>query len=294
MPDLFAGFDWTASVDTVLRLVAVVIAALLALLFVGLTVRAALNRLFQREVEEGEAKDVSALELRRRRDTLEGLLNRALRVIIVVIAFLMVLQVFSLDIGPAIAGLGIIGLAISLGSQNLVKDYVAGAFVLIENQYSKGDIVTIAGITGAVEDVSLRRTTLRDFDGTVHYVPNGLITTASNQTRRWARVNIDLPVAYGTDYEQVAALVDGIGRELAADENWSGRLLEPPSVLRVESLGDLGMVIKIVGRVPAGDQWLVAGELRRRISAAAVAAGLTLGWRTVTAVAIHGSSESRS
>ncbi len=106
-----------------------------------------------------------------------------------------------LDIGPAIAGLGIVGLALSLGAQHLVRDYVAGAFVLIENHYSKGDTVAIAGVSGTVEDVSLRRTTLRDSDGTVHYVPHGLIQTASNLSRSWAGISIDLPVPYEQDLE---------------------------------------------------------------------------------------------
>jgi small-conductance mechanosensitive channel len=273
------SLDWPAIGDTVLKLAGVVVATIVALAFAGVTVRAALSRLFQREVEEGTAQDVGAFELQRRRDTLEGLLNRSLRVIILVIGFLMVLQVLQLDIGPAIAGLGIIGLAIGLGSQSLVRDYVAGAFVLIENQYAKGDVVTIAGITGSVEDISLRRTALRDADGTVHYVPHGLIGTSSNLTRGWAAINLDLPVPYGTPLGQLTELIDGVGDELNRDEAWKRRILGQPAVLRVEGLTEQGMRIKIVGRATPGDQWAVTGELRRRIIDACAEAGLAIGWR---------------
>lgn len=274
-----------------LNLIVLIVATVLALRFVSVTVRAALGRLFDREAREGTAQDVSAVELQRRRDTLEGLVNRSLRVIILVIAFLMGLRILNLDIGPAIAGLGILGLALSLGAQNLVRDYVAGAFVLIENQYSKGDVVSIAGITGAVEDVSLRRTTLRDLDGTVHYVPHGLIETSSNLTRTWSSVNLDVPVPYGTPVDGIRRVIDEAGQAMTADPEWSDKILEAPRALRVDRLSDMGMMIKVVGRVAAAQQWAVAGELRRLIIDGCDRAGLTLGWRTVTAVAIHGGQD---
>ena len=168
--------------------------------------------------------------------------------IILVIAFLMVLQVLRLDIGPAIAGLGIVGLALSLGAQHLVRDYVAGAFVLIENQYAKGDTVTIAGVTGTVEDISLRRTTLRDIDGTLHYVPHGLIEVSSNLTRTWARVNLDLPVPYGVDVGRLAQIINEAGLSLADDAAWRGRVLEPPAFVRVDRFNQYGMLIKVWAR----------------------------------------------
>lgn len=256
----------------------IVVATLVALSFAQVTVRTALNRLFDREVTEGTAQDVGAVEVERRQATLEGLTYRALRVIILAIAFLMILQVLRLDIGPAIAGLGIIGLALGLGAQHLVRDYVAGAFVLIENQYAKGDVVSIAGVTGAVEDISLRRTTLRDIDGTLHYVPHGLIGTASNQTRTWARINLDVPVPYGIDLARVTQVINAAGLALADDPAWKGRIVETPRLLRIERLNEYGMVVKILGSVRAVDRWDAAGEMRRLVIEGAEKVGLKIGW----------------
>jgi moderate conductance mechanosensitive channel len=284
MRELQATFDELVRlglVDIGLKLLLILVATFLALRFARLTVDAALRRLFQREVEEGAAQDVSALELQRRLDTLDGLINRSLRVIILIIAFLMGLQVMRLDIGPAIAGLGLAGLALSLGTQHLVRDYVAGAFVLIENQYSKGDIVGIAGVTGTVEDISLRRTTLRDLDGTVHYVPHGLIQTSSNLTRTWAGINVDVPVPYEEDMERMTAAIDAAGRRLAEDSRWGGRIVEAPRVVRVENLAEQGIVLKVIGSVGAPHRFAATGELRRLIVEECEREGLTLGFRAV-------------
>jgi moderate conductance mechanosensitive channel len=265
----------------VAQLLLVVLATVIALRFAQVTVTAALSRLFHRETTEGTAQELSAGEVERRRATLDRLLYRTLRVIVLVIGFLMLLRVLNLDIGPAIAGLGIAGLAIGLGTQNLVRDYVAGAFVLIENQYSRGDVVTIAGVSGVVEDVSLRRTSLRDTDGTLHTVPHGLIDVTSNLTRSWANINIDVPVSYDEDLTRVSEAIDQAGREFAADPAWKASILEPPRVLRVEQLAEQGMLLKVVGSVAATQRFEAAGELRRRIVAEFDRQGLILGWRLV-------------
>jgi small-conductance mechanosensitive channel len=266
------------------QLLLVVLAAMIALRFAHVTVTVALRRLFYRETTVGTAQELSAGEVERRRATLDGLLYRTLRVIVLIIAFLMLLRVLNLDIGPAIAGLGIVGLAIGLGTQNLVRDYVAGAFVLIENQYSRGDVVAIAGVTGVVEDVSLRRTSLRDADGTLHTVPHGLIDVTSNLTRSWANINIDVPVSYDENLTRVSEAIDHAGREFAADSAWKASILEPPRVLRVERLAEQGILLKVVGSVAATQRFEAAGELRRRIVAEFDRRGLVLGWRPMPPV----------
>ncbi len=267
----------------VFELILVLVATVVALWFARITVNAALGRLFVREATEGTAQDVPQLEVERRRDTLEGLVYRGVRVIILIIAFLMALTVLRLDIGPAIAGLGIVGLALSLGAQHLVRDYVAGSFVLIENQYSKGDIVAIAGVTGVVEDVSLRRTTLRDFDGTVHYVPHGLIQTASNLTRTWAGINLDVPVPYEQDLDAVSAAIDAAAERLASDEELGKAVLERPRVVRVERLAEQGISVKVMGKATPANRFEAAGAMRRLIVAEAAARGVIIGWRSVPA-----------
>lgn len=266
----------------VLQILLVIVATLVALRFAHVVINAALDRLFAREAAEGTAQDVPRIEVERRRHTLEGLVYRAVRVMILIIAFLMTLQVMRLDIGPAIAGLGIVGLALSLGAQHLVRDYVAGAFVLIENQYSKGDVVEIAGVTGTVEDVSLRRTTLRDFDGTVHYVPHGLIQTASNLTRTWAGINLDVPVPYEQDLARVTAAVDAAAQRLADEPTWAGRILDAPRVVRVERLAEQGLVVKVFGKVTPQSRFAAAGELRRLIVEECARQGVVIGWRAVS------------
>lgn len=281
IPMWLQGLIEAGIVEAAAKLLLLVVATLLALRYAHVSVRAALGRLFDREAQEGTAQDVSAVELQRRRETLEGLVNRALRVMILIIAFLMALQVLRLDIGPAIAGLGIVGLALSLGAQHLVRDYVAGAFVLIENQYSKGDVVRIAGVTGAVEDISLRRTTLRDLDGTVHYVPHGLIQTSSNLTRSWAGLDLELPVPYDEDLQRVTDAIDDVGRRFAEDTTWRRRIVEPPRVVGVERLAEAGMVLKIRGAVAAPHRFAANAELRRLIAEAFEREKLILGWRPV-------------
>ncbi len=255
----------------------IVLVAFVTLRLARLFVHGLIKALMDREATEGTAQELSAVELKKRMDTLESLGTNVLRFFIVVIAGLMILQsVLQYDIGPAIAGLGIVGIAVGLGAQSLVKDYLAGALILVENQFGKGDVVRIAGVSGVVEDFSLRRTTLRDDDGTVHSVPHGQITVASNLTRVWARVNLAIQVVYGTDTGLAAEVADRVGRELAGDPAWKRRILEPPRLQRVDALGEFGITLKIQGTVRASEQWAVAGELRKRLLDAFHAAGIEI------------------
>jgi len=169
-----------------------------------------------------------------------------------------------------------VGIAVGFGAQTLIRDWLAGIFVVLENQYNQGDVVRIAGVSGVVEDFSLRRTMLRDLDGTVHTVPNGQITVASNLTRVWARVNIDIPVAYDTDLDLATQVINEVGAQLHADPDWAGRLLEAPTVVRVGHFGDTGVSLKVLGQVPAAEQWAVAGELRKRMLTAFADRGIKI------------------
>jgi small conductance mechanosensitive channel len=261
---------------TILQLLLILVVTVVALRLARVAVHGIVRALLDRETTEGTAQELSAIEVAKRRATLEGLGDALARTMIVAIAFLMALRAVQLDIGPAIAGLGLLGLALSLGAQNLVRDYIAGAFILVENQFARGDVVKIADVTGAVEDFSLRRTTLRDMDGTMHTVPNGLIGVASNLTRIWARINLDLTVALDTDLERATRAVDELGQAMAADPAWQKRILEPPRVDRIESVTGAGVTLKILGTVRAADRWAAAGELRRRILAAFAREGIAI------------------
>ncbi|HET7686676.1 MAG TPA: mechanosensitive ion channel family protein [Candidatus Limnocylindria bacterium] len=259
---------------TALQVGGIVLVGLVAYALLRTAARIGVRHLLERQPAAPDETVLPALELERRVTTIERLTVRVGATLVTIIALLMILAVFDIDIGPAVAGLGVVGIAVGLGAQTLVKDWLAGIFIVLENQYSAGDVVAIAGVEGTVEDFSLRRTTLRDLDGTVHSVPNGQIVVASNHTRVWARVNLDIGVAYDTDIERASVLIDRIGADLATDEEWRDRLIEPPTVIRINALGDSGVTLKVLGRVRAAEQWAVAGELRKRILAAFAREGI--------------------
>jgi len=260
----------------IVPLLLIVVAAYIALRLARLFVHGVVKTLLDREATEGTAQELSAVELKKRMDTLDALGANALQFFIVAIALLMILGQVGLDIGPAVAGLGIVGIAIGFGAQFLVRDYLNGSLILIENQFSRGDVVRLAGVEGTVEDFTLRRTTLRDLDGIVHTVPNGEIKVASNLTRVWSRINQDVTVALGTDIERAIALVDDVGRTMAADPLWRRRVLDAPRVDRIADLGESGVTMKILGTVRAADQWTAASDFRRRLLDAFRTAGIEI------------------
>jgi moderate conductance mechanosensitive channel len=172
------------SVETILRVALIAVAALVAYILLRKAVQVGVRGVMERRSAEAAAEGAAPppLELERRVNTVARLVVRIGAMIIVTIALLMALDEFGVEIGPAVAGLGVVGIAVGFGAQTLIRDWLAGVFVVLENQYSEGDHVRIAGVEGVVEAFSLRRTTLRDLDGTLHTVPNGQITVASNLT----------------------------------------------------------------------------------------------------------------
>ena len=254
----------------------ILVVAFVALRLARLAIHGIIKALMDREATEGTAQELSAIEVRKRMDTLDNLGGNVIGFLVFVIAALMILREFDLDIGPAVAGLGVVGIAVGFGAQSLVRDYLNGALILVENHFSKGDTVTIAGVSGTVEDFSLRRTTLRDLDGIVHTVPNGEIKVASNRTRTWARINQNVMVAFGTDIDKAIAVVDEVGREMASDPVWKPAILEVPRVERVESIDEMGITLKILGSVRAPEQWAAAGEFRKRLLAAFAEHGIEI------------------
>ncbi|HET9435310.1 MAG TPA: mechanosensitive ion channel family protein [Candidatus Limnocylindrales bacterium] len=279
MPD-FSTSPWSEIVAILredgLAVIVIVVVALLVMRFGRLAIHGVVQALLDREATEGTAQELSAIEVRKRIDTLDHLGGNVLRFFVVIIAGIMVLGRLGLDVGPAIAGLGVVGIAVGFGAQSLVRDYLNGALILVENQFSKGDVVTVAGVTGTVEDFSLRRTTLRDLDGIVHTVPNGEIKVASNRTRTWARINQNVLVAFGTDIDKAIDVVESVGRQMAEDPIWKRRILEPPRVERVESIDELGITLKILGSVRAAEQWAASGEFRKLLLAAFAEHGIEI------------------
>ena len=170
-------------VETTLSIAAIVLGAVVAQALLRIAFVTAVRHLLQLRPADDSAGSLSALEAERRVRTLQRLAVRVTGSAIALIALLMIFSEVGIDVGPAVAGLGVVGIAVGFGAQTLIRDWLAGIFVVLENQYSAGDVVRIAGVEGEVQDFSLRRTTLRDTDGTVHTVPNGQIIVASNLSR---------------------------------------------------------------------------------------------------------------
>ena len=224
-------------------------------------IRIAARRILK-SVDDG---DDSTLTLREKRgQTVAQLLRSVGRVVVVVVAILLTLNVF-VEITPLLAGAGILGLAISFGAQSLVKDVLSGFFILLENQFAVGDVIEAGGKSGVVERMTMRVVQLRDVEGILHFIPNGTITVVSNKTRGWSRAVVDVGVAYETDVDQAIQIIKSEGALFGQESSWKHRLDGPIEVLGVERLDDNGVILRTLIRTVPGSQWEAAREFRRRI-----------------------------
>jgi len=199
-------------------------------------------------------------------------------VLILIIAVFMILSELGINIGPLIAGFGIVGIAVGFGAQYLIRDLIGGLFIIVEGQYNVGDVVKIGNISGLVEEINLRRTVLRDLDGIVHFVPNGESGIVSNFTKEWARVNLNVSVSYNTDLDHAIAVINRVCKEMAEEPAWKEAIIRTPQVLRVDNLGDSGIDIKILGDTKPIMQWDVMGEMRKRLKNAFDREGIEIPW----------------
>ena len=254
---------------------------ILIILIVGVALWFALKKFLPPLVKSSMAKPKkgeSKEGMKKRADTLLSVLMGLGKIIIILLISFMIMSELNVPIGPILAGFGIVGIAVGFGAQYLIRDLIAGFFIILENQYRVGDVAKVADIAGLVEEINLRKTVLRDLDGIVHHIPNGEIRVASNYTRHFARVNLDVSVAYGTDLDHAINVINRLGQELAEDENWAPLIKTTPQVLRVNKLGDSGIEIKILGDVKPMQQWAVMGELRLRIKKVFDAEGIEIPW----------------
>jgi len=240
--------------------------------------RATVPRLIERSVTVRGKGRRAREDLAKRTHTLSNVITPTVGVFIGIVAVFMVLSEVGVDIAPLLAGAGVIGIALGFGTQSLIRDLLSGFFILLEDQYRKGDWVSIAGVDGLVEEANLRRTVLRDFNGTVHTIPNGEVKVASNYTKDWARVNLNIPVAYGEDLEQVMEIINRVGQELTEDEHFGPLITSSPKALRVENFADSAIEIKVLGETKPMQQWAVTGELRMRIKKAFDNEGIEIPW----------------
>lgn len=213
-------------------------------------------------VDDGDPNVTTAAE--KRGQTIAQLLRSAGRVVILVLASLLTLNIF-IDIGPLLAGVGVLGLAVSFGAQSLVKDIISGFFILFENQFAVGDVIEAGGKSGVVERMTLRVVQLRDLRGAVHVIPNGEIKVVSNMTTGWSRAVVDVGVGYGEDIDRVLAVLRDELARFREDEAWRDQFDLEPELLGVEELADNAVVLRVLLRMMPGRQWAAAREFRRRV-----------------------------
>ncbi|MBN2863997.1 MAG: mechanosensitive ion channel family protein, partial [Bacteroidales bacterium] len=213
--------------------------------------------------EEGMSEEAEL----KRENTLIRIFNGAIRIILITIGLMMILPEFGIEIGPILAGAGVVGLAVGFGAQYLIRDIITGLFIILENQYRIGDVINLGSEGGVVEDISLRMTTLRDLNGTVHHIPHGEVTRVSNLTKSYSRVNINIGISYNANIEKVIDVINRTGEKLAEDPQFKDLIISPPKFLRVDEFADSSVVVKILGDTKASKQWDVAGEFRKRIKA---------------------------
>lgn len=212
------------------------------------------------KVRRGEGVD--AVERAQRLTTLWQGIRRVLLITVLVVVVLTVLAIWQIPIGSFVAVGSVVGVALGFGAQSLVKDIISGFFILAEDQFSIGDVVRIAGVSGTVEDIRLRITVLRDLDGNVHYVPNGEITVSSNLTQRYAQVVVDVGVAYATDVDAALGVMTEVLTSMAEEDDG---VLEKPQVLGVQELGDSAVVLRALLVTAPAERWRVRREALKRL-----------------------------
>jgi small conductance mechanosensitive channel len=267
--------DWLLGAP--LRIVVILIAAVLLNRLGRRAVKRSLTRLHSGAVRErmGAVRrrtpaalletGETSLRAEQRIDALSSVLRSIVTFVVFLVAGLMCLGEVGIDLGPLLAGAGVLGVAIGFGSQALVRDFLSGAFILVEDQFGVGDIVDLGDATGTVEAVSLRTTRLRAIDGTVWHMPNGEIRRVGNMSQHWSRALLDIEVAYDTDIEHAQGVIKRVADGLWNDD---GRVLAEPEVWGVEQLGANGVLLRLVVKTTPSEQWRVSRQLRERIKAA--------------------------
>jgi moderate conductance mechanosensitive channel len=232
-----------------------------------------LVRRLQRRIEATEGPRT---DLQRRSQTLTSVLRGAIVVVIWTVAAITALDQAGVQVAPILAAAGIGGIALGFGAQSLVKDVLAGFFILLENQYDVGDVIRVAGVAGSVESVNLRTTTLRDLDGSRHVVPNGLIEVSTNLTKVYSRYVIVMPVPYEEEVDRAVAVLERVAEEMREDPAYAEAITGPLSILGVDAYGESAVEVKAYFETAPGEQWTVGRELRRRLKAALDAEGIPI------------------
>ena len=219
-----------------------------------------------KNMESGSELD--SREIEKRLDTLLGILHSIVKVIIWLMIGMLFLRKVGIDIAPIIAGAGIVGLAVGFGAQELVRDFISGFFMLLENQIREGDVAIVNGTGGLVEHVGMRTIVLRDLSGVVHVFQNGKVNTLANMTKNWSGIVFDIGVAYKEDTDKVVEVIQQVAEELRAEPDFNNKILEPIEIFGVDGFGDSAVIIKARFKTKPIEQWAVGREYRRRLKKA--------------------------
>jgi small-conductance mechanosensitive channel len=250
--------DWLAKL--IVSLGALVVATI-----VWFLLRWLLGRWINKRIEKLQDGDLAGLAAAQRLGTLAATIEKLVLLLLVVIVVVYLMLIWGIPIAPLIAGMGVIGVAVGFGAQDLVKDVIAGFFVLIEDQYAIGDVVELSGVSGTVEEIRLRTTVLRALDGAVHHVPNGEVRVSTNLTPDYSRVVIDIGVSYDADVDAAIAAIGDEASTFQADPEWAAFHVEAPEVLGVNELGDSAVQIRMMFPTHPERRWAVKREFLRRV-----------------------------
>jgi small-conductance mechanosensitive channel len=271
------GYQISPTIVSGLRIVLIAVLGWIVLALVHKLIRTFRLHLIQNHLEDPEdAKRIA---------TLGRVFRYIASVVIWLVIGIVILGELGISIAPILGAAGVVGLAIGFGAQSLVKDYFTGIFLLLENQLRQGDVVEAGGKSGIVEEVTLRYVQMRDYDGNVHYVPNGGITTVTNMTRGYAQAVVDVGVAYREDVDQALKVMREVGVELRADPFFAPKILEDIEIAGVNEWGDSAVILRCRFKVAPIEQWGVRREYLRRLKYAFDAAGIEIPFPHLTVYA---------
>lgn len=252
-----------------LSIVIIVVGSLVLLRLLRMVVRQPIMRMMEWQAQPRREVALKA-------NTLANVIESAGRMVIAIVAGMMVLSTLGLNIAPLIASAGVVGIAIGLGAQSLIKDVIGGFFIILEDQFGVGDVIQVGTASGLVEFLSLRRTGLRGLDGSLIVVPNGDIRTVTNMTKEWSRAMIDVGISYDDDVDQAIEVLKGLVDGIERDPLIGDAILAPAEITGVEALGDYQVTLRLLVKTRPMEQWRVQRELRRRIKLAFAEAGITI------------------
>lgn len=268
--------QWDPAAITLVRVVLIAVVA-----WIGLGLMQRLIRLFRERV----TRRMDDPEQMKRAETLGRVFRYVVAVVVLVLATTLILSELGIAVAPILGAAGVIGLAVGFGAQSLVKDYFAGFFILLENQMRQGDVVDIAGKAGLVEEITLRYVRLRDYDGNVHFVSNGLITTVTNMSRGYAQSVVDVGVAYREDTDEALGVMRETGAAMRADPSFGPKILDELEIAGVDRWADSAVILRCRFKVKPLEQWNVRREFLRRLKKAFDARGIEIPFPHLTVYA---------